>query len=372
MSESESPSLRGPGLWIRRFAAGGAGGSDPAERLRQAFDDVVRKGGKGGGGKRVSAGGVRGFRAIVLVILGIVVIKSALVVIPNGHCGVVFSDISGVQERFLKPGLNLIAPFINKVTVYATQTTPYEMTRHQGRGAAQGDDRLKALTSDGQLIDLDVTVTYHVEPSDAPKLHEAIGPTYERRVIRPQSRSAVRMICAQHPVADFTSSKRDEVKSQILAALQDLFSRSFITLEDVSIREVEFSTDFRAAVEQKQQMLQEVEAMEYRIRETKTEAERKIVEAEKDAAWILERGRELERNPLVTQYEYAGKVAPNISGLLLTQEDLRRIAEDTKGTSPSSGDGRDVQRELQQLVDDALAQPPPTTPGEATESGEAQ
>ncbi len=328
---------------------------DPSDWLRQRFEEAL-----GGGGPRKTGRGRPGaLRWVVIVILGLITLKAMLVVIPNGSCGVVFSDLSGVQTRALGPGLNVVIPFITKVTQYSTQRQIYVMSRRGGEGEVSGDDRLNALTSDGQLVDLDITVSYHLDPQTVAKLHQEIGRGYERRIIRPEARSIVRMVCAQHPVADFTSAKRDEIRQEMAEQLRAMFATSYITLEDVSIREVEFSEEFRAAVEQKQQVLQEVEAMEYRIRETKTEAERKIVEAQKNAAWILERGRELERNPLVTQYEYAGKIAPNIGGLLVSQEDIKRITSGEGARGSSTSEARDVQGELDRLMENALTESAP-------------
>jgi regulator of protease activity HflC (stomatin/prohibitin superfamily) len=354
--------------WLLNRSSSGSP-PDPADRLRQRFEEALRGAGVGGGRRRPRS---QVWRWIAIVVFGYILIRSTLVVVPNGACGVVFSDISGVQQRALGPGLNVVVPFVTRVTIYSTQRLNYTMSRVKGEGDVKGDDRLNALTSDGQLVDLDITVSYHVAAEDAWKLHRNVGISYERRIIRPEARSVVRMVCAQHPVADFTSSKRDEIRQQISDRLRELFTASHITLEDITIREVEFSQDFRAAVEQKQQVVQEVEAMEYRIRETKTEAERKIVEAEKNAAWILERGKELERNPLVIQYEYAGKIAPNIGGLMVSQEDIKRITAGAGAKEGVGSEGRDVQQELDQLLQAALTESSPAGQPADTTGGEAR
>jgi prohibitin 2 len=366
-------SARESGMFgLRRWLVNRSGSAeqDPAERLRHAFDDVLNRKRKGPRAKGAKPGCVRN---ALIVVAAYILVRAAIIIIPAGHCGVVFSDVSGVQQRALEPGFNMVIPFVQHVTRYSTQTTPYEMTQREDQGAAHGDDRLTALTSDGQRIDLDLTITYSVPASNAWRLHQQIGPTFVERVIRPESRSVARMVCAQHPVTDYTSDKRGEVRQEIFDRLRTLFEQSYITLEDVSIREVEFTEEFRGAVEQKQQVLQDVEAMEYKIRETKTDAEKKIVDAQKDAAWILERGRQLERNPLVTQYEYVEKVAPNLRGILMTQDDVRKMTAGSRtGTGAVAATTPDVQGELDRLLQEALTESSPSEPAAATEGSEAR
>lgn len=369
MDSTQPASPLGLRRWLLNRSSTGSP-PDPADRLRQRFEEALRGAGVGGGKPRPRR---QVWRWVAIVVFGYILIRSTLVVVPNGFCGVVFSDIGGVQQRYLRPGLNVIIPFVQRVTPYNTQSTPYVMTGDETEGAERGSDGLQALTSDGQLIELDITVTYRVPKETAWRLHQEIGPDYARRIIRPEARSVTRMVCAQHPVADFTSDKREEVKQEIVERLRGLFDSAYIALDDISIREVEFSQEFREAVEQKQQVLQEVEAMEYRIRETKTEAERRIVEAEKDSAWIVERGKELERNPLFTQYEYVGKIAPNIGGLLVTQEEMKRITAGGAARSADTPSAKtDVAGELDRLLQDALTESAPAPVAATTEGGEVQ
>ncbi len=333
-------------LWAR---AGGRGKEGRGDDLGRRLEDLMGGLGRSGGaGKRLA------WPWVIVALAALVMLAKSVVIIGAGECGVVFSQVSGVSDAPLEPGLNLVAPFVQKVTTYDTKRTTYTMSRLAGEGEREGDDRLQALTADGQRVDLDITITYRVNPADAPKLHRAIGPTFTERIIRPQSRSVIRMVCAQHPVSDYTSAKRAEIKTEITDRLKTLFGEAYVTLEDVSVREVEFSDDFRAAVEDKQRALQEVEEMEYRIEEARSEALRLVVEAQKEAALIVQRGQELEKRPLLTQYEYVKKIAPNLGGMLISRDDVSELTAPEVGAAlPSVRQVlEDVEADPQSLLDE--------------------
>lgn len=295
----------------RTFRGRGSGG-DLSGRLEKVLGDSSTPRGRG-----------RWWWVAVAAVVLLVLSKS-YVVIPAGTAGVVFSDITGVHGVALGEGFHPIVPFVQHVTRYDTKFQNYTMSHRTEEGDIYGDDSLQVLTSDGQKVLLDITVRFRIPPDTLPRLHREIGPTYRYRVVRPEARSVVRMVCAGYPVTDYTSEKRAQIEADIEAQLTELFSASYINLVDVIIAGVEFSPEFRSAVEEKQQALQAAEEMRYRIQESETEAERVVVAAEGDAGAIEERGAALERNPLLIQYEYVKKIAPNVGGLVLSPQDLQR------------------------------------------------
>ena len=185
-----------------------------------------------------------------------------------------------------------------------------------------------------------------------PKLHQEIGESFVSRIIRPQARAVVRTICAQHPVQDFTSEEREEIRSDITDRLTELFAASYITLEEVIIAEVQFSEEFQVAVEEKQRALQEAEQMIYAIQEAEGEAQRLITEAQGDAEAIRARGGALQKNPLLIQYEYVGKIAPNVKGLILTPSEVESISRAADVAAPPAPT---LRTELDEVVDFSAA-----------------
>lgn len=305
-------------------------GKMPGQPFGDRFERIIHGFGTSSAGPR----SVRPRWWWLIVPFLILFISRAYVVVPYGAGGVVFDKIRGVLPTALSEGFHSRIPLLQQVQIYDTKVCTYSMTRKSKEGAAKGQDHLQALTSDGQKVDVEITVRYRLARETLPKLHQAVGPEYAERVIRPVSRAVVRMVCAQHPVSDFTSQVRDVIQNDIHSQLADRFAPWYVTLEDVIIDEVEFSEEFRAAVEEKQRALQEAEQMDYRIQEAAGEADRLRVEAEGDAEQIKERGVALQRNPLLMRFEYVKKISPNVKGLIVTKPELDEIKSAPRGFSP--------------------------------------
>jgi regulator of protease activity HflC (stomatin/prohibitin superfamily) len=315
--------------------------------LTSRFEEAIR-------GMRGSPASLRGW-AIAIVVVAALLFLRPFVVIPYGEGGVVFSSITGVKDTALPEGFHVIVPLVDHVTRYDTKIQNYTMSRVPSEGDVFGDDGLQALTSDGQKVRLDVTVRFRLDPAMLPQLHRAVGRTYGQRVVRPEARSVVRMVAARHPVRDFTSSARETIGPEIRDQLATLLAASYITLGDVMLVDVQFSPEFQAAVEEKQKALQAAEQMDYRITETRREAQRVVVQAQGEAAAIAERGEALRLNPLVIQSEYASKIAPNVSGMVMTPADIERIYKSGQVQVPPVP-------EIRTPMADAGSAPQPTTP----------
>jgi regulator of protease activity HflC (stomatin/prohibitin superfamily) len=85
---------------------------------------------------------------------------SAVTVVPAGHVGVpvVFGK---VQDRNLGEGLHLINPFAHVVSM-TVRTETYTMSSVRDEGAVKGDDSITALSADGLMMPLDVTLAYRL------------------------------------------------------------------------------------------------------------------------------------------------------------------------------------------------------------------
>ena len=125
---------------------------------------------------------------------------STVVTVPAGHVGVPIL-FGKVQDRNLSEGLHFINPFTQVVSM-TVRTETYTMSSVRDEGAVKGDDSITALSADGLMMPLDVTLAYRLVPTDAPWLYRSIGPDFVDKVIRPASRTAVR-----EAIAGFTAQE---------------------------------------------------------------------------------------------------------------------------------------------------------------------
>jgi regulator of protease activity HflC (stomatin/prohibitin superfamily) len=142
----------------------------------------------------VSVPNVSLIKWIVIAVVGLYLLKSSIIFVPPGHAGVVYDRGRGVLPSPMKEGLNFAIPFWQTVTFFDTRLQEYTMSILPDEGALARDDSLDAPTSDGQTVKVDATVLFRVEAQKTPQVFQGIGINYVDKLIRPFSRSQIRMV----------------------------------------------------------------------------------------------------------------------------------------------------------------------------------
>jgi len=271
-------------------------------------------------------------------------ISAGLVFVEPHERGVVISAIApnGYRESALQPGLRWIAPFVERVERYPISRQTYTMSIAAYEGDIQGDDSITARTADGQEIFVDASVFYQINPKKVVDVHILWQNRYSSDLVRAQSRGIIRDAVSQFNVEQVISNKRFELVGYINQELGVKFDENGLTLVDFVLRNITFSPEYSAAVEQKQIAEQEARqaafVVEQKIEEAKQvvetargdsqaaiiaaegRAEARLIEAraEADALTLIQQA--IVNNPELLTYQYISKLAPNISTMLLPSE----------------------------------------------------
>ncbi len=255
---------------------------------------------------------------IALVLLFLIVLSSAIVIIPAGHVGVVFNAVIGVKKRPLHEGLNFVIPGVESVNIYDARVRNYTMSHSAGEGQKTAvNDAIYAPTKEGLIVGLDITVLYKIDKLKVPELHQKIGPDYEEKVLRPEIRNNVRMTVKDYGIIEVYGPKRAVIQERVLEALRErLIPKRIICLE-VLLRDVIFPEDFAKAIREKQVAQQEAQKMEYVLEKEQKEAQRKVIEAKGQAKAIEIVQQALSRNPLYIQYLWATKLPQNVQTMVV-------------------------------------------------------
>lgn len=253
---------------------------------------------------------------LALALATLVVAIKGTVVVGAGQRAVVFSVSGGTKSRNLGEGLNFIVPFLESVRCYDVRTQNYTMSSRHWEGEVQGDDAISALTSDGQSVRLDVSLLFHLDPDHVWQLHKEIGPDYVAKIIRPEITSVARNVVSGYAATDVYSAHRQAVEDQIQERLSSALQRNYIVVDDLLVRDVQFSEAFHNAIERKQIAQQQAQRMQYVLQKAKMEKEQRIIEADGDARAIRLKGKALAQNARLVQYEYLQKIAPNVQVII--------------------------------------------------------
>lgn len=253
--------------------------------------------------------------ASVFVIIALVlVILDGFVLIQAGDVGVIFDRGRGVLPEALDAGIHLKIPFWQTVTHYNIRTQAYTMSSAQSASDYSADESIQARSRDGQEVTMDATILFHLAATDAPVIKQTLGSEedYYDVVIKPKSRSILREIVARFDALDLVSEKRTEIVSQMNSALSASLADNKLTLDEVVLRDVNFSAEFSQAIEEKQIAFQKIKTAEYQKEEAEQLKEKKIIEAQAEAESIKLKGEMLKANPGVIQFEFVQKMAPEI------------------------------------------------------------
>ena len=284
-------------------------------------------------------------RSIIIAVLAaalvVTTLSAGLVFIEPQERGVVISALApkGYREEAMTPGLRWIVPFVERVVRYPISRQTYTMSIVTGEGQVQGDDSITARTANGQEIFVDSSVIYQVDPDQVVKVHILWQDRYPNELIRAQSRGIIRDAVSQYGVEEVVADKRFELVKYINTKMTEKLKENGLILVDFVLRNITFSPEYAASVEQKQIAEQQVQQAVYVVQQRKQEA-LQVIETAKgqaDSAVIAAEGAAKARliqaqaeadslkliqdaianNPELLTYQYISKLAPNINTMLL-------------------------------------------------------
>jgi|UniRef100_A0A7C4KJE5 regulator of protease activity HflC (stomatin/prohibitin superfamily) len=278
---------------------------------------------------------------LILLALVFTTMSSGLVFINPEERGVVISAIApkGYREQALEPGLKFVVPFAETVVRYPISRQTYTMSIATSEGAIKGDDSIAARTADGQEILVDASVIYQIDPAKVVQVHIQWQDRYMNDLVRPQARGIIRDVVSQFGVEEVVSSKRDEMVNELNSRMAKKLEENGFILVDFVLRNITFSPEYAASVEQKQIAEQQAQQARFVVEtkrqeaeqarqiaqgqadavviKAKADAEARIIQAEAEAKSLELISNALKENPDLLNYQYITKLSPNLQVMLL-------------------------------------------------------
>jgi len=267
--------------------------------------------------------------------------SAGVVFISPEERGVVISAVApkGYREAPLTPGLNWVIPFAETVVRYPISKQTYTMSIAPNEGQVAGDDSIYARTADGQQVMVDASVIFSIDPTQVVRVHIAWQDRYADGLVRAQSRGIIRDVISQYSIEQVNTSKRTEMTNIIRGIMAEKLKENGLFLDDYILRNIAFSEEYAASVEQKQIAEQQAQQAKFVVEQKKQEAEqaRQIAQGRADAVVIESKGdaqarlisaeaeaksldliaSALRDKPELLNYQYITKLSPNIQTMLL-------------------------------------------------------
>lgn len=254
---------------------------------------------------------------------------NAFVVITPGQAGVL-SILGKAQEEALLEGIHFKFPLIANVDIYDVTVQKFEVPA-------------ESETRDLQDLTARFAINFRIDPVRVVEVRRTQG-TLENlvsKVIAPQTQEAFKIAAARR-TAEESVTERTKLKEDFDAALGVRLDKYGIIVLDTSVVDLNFSTEFAKAVEDKQIAEQQAQRAVYTAQQAEQEAQAEINRAKgrSEAQRLLADTLKAEGGVLVLQKEaiqawrdggaqmpkvlVLGGDAPAVPFLF----DLRNLAED--------------------------------------------
>lgn len=284
----------------------------------------------------------------LLLAVAISLLSASIVFVQPTEVGVVVSIVSpgGVRPQPLRAGLHFIVPILENEVKYPIYWQTYTMSNKPDEGAKASDDSIRARTSDGQEVRLDASIIFRLNQEQVVTLHTDWQSRYIEDFIRPVIRGQVRTQVSQFEAREVNSSARRDLEAALERLLNDELASKGLLLDQFLLRDITFTDEYAAAIEQKQIAQEGMERTQHEAQQIrnlaegerdklKTEAEGRkaklILEAEGEAQATLLKAEAqakaltllsdaLYQHPELLTYEYIQKLSPNIRAMLVPND----------------------------------------------------
>jgi prohibitin 2 len=209
--------------------------------------------------------------------------------VGTGNVGVI-TNFGRVTGAVLDSGWHVVGP-IDRVNEVSIRTT-----------TSQSD--ASCFSKDLQDVTITLAVQSRITKENAPEIFKNYGGDYMGQAT-PKILDALKAETAKYDAAEIVAN-RDQIRAEALKAAQERLT-GFVEIQDLSIVNVAFSSDYEKAIEAKQVAQQRAEQAKYELQQAEVEADKKVASAKGEAEAIQIRGDALAKNPAVIDLELINK-----------------------------------------------------------------
>ncbi|KAG1675528.1 Prohibitin-2 [Nymphon striatum] len=226
---------------------------------KQKIQEMAAKFAKGGGGR---AGG--GFAALATAIaIGGYGLSKSVYTVDGGHRSIIFSRISGIKSDVYAEGLHFRMPWFQWPIIFDIRSKPRKVSSPTG-------------SKDLQMVNISLRVLARPDATRLPEIYRMFGLDLDERILPSICNEVLKSV-----VAKFNASQLITMRQQVsLLVRKELIERAhdfFIILDDVSITELSFGSEYTAAVEAKQVAQQEAQRAAFLVERAIQEKQQKII-----------------------------------------------------------------------------------------------
>ncbi len=264
----------------------------------------------------------------VSALIAVNLLSSAFVSVDANEIGV--KIIRGKIEGTLGPGWHLISPIGSRVERFSTRIQQTSMLRNPSEGDRTGDDSVEVASSEGAVMNVDVTINYRVNKKLLVNLFQTIKSEDDllQRIVRPGVRSVVRDVLASFKAKDARTSRRGEIQGLVASRLNAKFQKQGIDVESIDIRDIYLPENIQAQVNESiaAEAANQRVAIQRKQKETEAETARLVAETAAAQARIEAQGKaDAQRIEAQAQADSNRKIAESLTPGLIQLRQIEAV-----------------------------------------------
>ncbi len=228
----------------------------------------------------------RVFFFVVVVIVVMIVGCSATKRIDAGHVGIrvkLAGNDRGIQGMPVVTGWVLFNPATEQIIIFPTsvQNVIWTAGTHEGRAV---DESITFSSSEGVNVNADIGLSFHIEPSLAPKLYgrfrlndlSVLADGYVRNAIR----EAFNDVGSRMPVQEIYGAGKSKMLNDVVTECRNVLGKDGFVIDQLTINgALRLPQNVADAINRAMEATQNAIQSENRVRQVKAEAEQAITQA---------------------------------------------------------------------------------------------
>jgi len=230
--------------------------------------------------------------AMMFIVATLSMTMSSCSKVPAGNIGIKFyllGGSKGVDQEVLKPGRYWIG--VNEeLYLFPTFTQNYVWTQSVAEGS-ENDESITFQTSNGLSANVDVGITYHLEPNHIPNIFQK----YKRGIdeitdifLRNYVRDAFVDVASTRDLEYiYGAGKRELMNNVEHQVRQDVADIGIIIDKLYLVGDIRLPKSVKASIDSKIKMTQEAQKAENEVRKVRAQSAKQIVKAQADSASVV-------------------------------------------------------------------------------------
>jgi regulator of protease activity HflC (stomatin/prohibitin superfamily) len=171
----------------------------------------------------------------------------SIIVIPDGSAGVRVSQIWGARPGTLYPGVHLVTPLVDSVTLYDTREQVY--TTAASQLPKSDTEVLTVQAREGLNIGLAVSVRYRLDPQRLSYIHANLPQPVGVEVVAPTVATIYRQLAPNYITREIFATKREELRIAAATAITTRLGADGIVVREVLLRDLKLPEEYAQGLE---------------------------------------------------------------------------------------------------------------------------